>query len=100
MYTCGNNKNSENKSYVMANYIHLFYKVYLNNSISQMGLSTDEVGLVFLFCSILYGVSSPFWGYIADKYNNHWSMMAVGLFLSAIGLFILAPLPWLPVNKE
>jgi len=65
-----------------------------------MGLSTDEVGLVFLFCSILYGVSSPIWGHVADKYNNHWSMMAVGLITSAVGLFVLAPLPWLPVNKE
>lgn len=65
-----------------------------------MGLSIDEVGLVFLFCSILYGISSPFWGYIADKYDNHWSMMAVGLISSAIGLFILAPIPWLPVNNE
>ncbi|CAH1731452.1 unnamed protein product [Aphis gossypii] len=72
----------------------------LEPHLREMGLSTDEVGLVFLFCSILYGVSSPFWGYIADKYNNHWSMMAVGLFSSAIGLFILAPLPWLPVNKD
>lgn len=66
------------------------------NLISQMGLSTHEVGLVFLFCSILYGVSSPFWGYIADKYNNHWSMMAVGLLASTVGLFILAPIPFLP----
>lgn len=65
-----------------------------------MGLTIDEVGLVFLFCSVLYGVSSPFWGYIADKYNNHWSMMAIGLISSAIGLFILAPLPWLSVSKE
>lgn len=72
----------------------------LEPHLREMGLSTDEVGLVFLFCSILYGVSSPFWGYIADKYNNHWSMMAVGLFSSAIGLFILAPLPWLPVNQD
>lgn len=66
----------------------------------QMGLSTHEVGLVFLFCSILYGISSPFWGYIADKYDNHWSMMAIGLLTSTVGLFILAPLPWLSVNKE
>uniref|UniRef100_A0A2H8TGP9 MFS-type transporter C6orf192 n=1 Tax=Melanaphis sacchari TaxID=742174 RepID=A0A2H8TGP9_9HEMI len=72
----------------------------LEPHLREMGLSTDEVGLVFLFCSILYGVSSPFWGYIADKYNNHWSMMAVGLFSSAIGLFILAPLPWLPLNQD
>ncbi|XP_060845002.1 MFS-type transporter SLC18B1-like isoform X2 [Rhopalosiphum padi] len=72
----------------------------LEPHLREMGLSTHEVGLVFLFCSILYGVSSPFWGYIADKYNNHWSMMAVGLFSSAIGLFILAPLPWFPVNQD
>ncbi|KAL5236600.1 hypothetical protein ACI65C_004010 [Semiaphis heraclei] len=72
----------------------------LEPHLREMGLSTDEVGLVFLFCSILYGVSSPFWGYIADKYNNHWSMMAVGLFLSTIGLFILAPIPWLPMDRD
>ncbi|VVC37962.1 Hypothetical protein CINCED_3A013556 [Cinara cedri] len=72
----------------------------LEPHLREMGLSTDEVGLVFLFCSILYGLSSPFWGYMADKYNNHWSMMAVGLIASAIGLFILAPLSWLPVNKD
>ncbi|XP_025423082.1 MFS-type transporter SLC18B1-like isoform X2 [Sipha flava] len=72
----------------------------LEPHLREMGLSTDEVGLVFLFCSVLYGVSSPIWGYIADKYDNHWSMMAGGLLISAFGLFILAPIPWLPLDKD
>ncbi|XP_050426525.1 MFS-type transporter SLC18B1-like [Adelges cooleyi] len=72
----------------------------LEPHLREMGLSTDEVGLVFLFCSILYGVSSPCWGYLADKYNNHWSMMAAGLLASAVGLFILAPFTWLGVTED
>lgn len=38
---------------------------------------------------------SLLWGWLADKINNHWSMMAVGLAVSTASLLVLGPTPYL-----
>lgn len=62
----------------------------------QFNLTAEKIGLIFLLFSGLYGISSPAWGWLADKLNNHWSMMVVGLFMCTIGLLLLGPCPYLP----
>lgn len=63
-------------------------------------LSPEKIGLIFLLFSALYGVFSPIWGWLADRANNHWSMMVWGLLLCTIGLLLLGPSPLLPfLNK-
>lgn len=75
-------------------YLEPIYK--LTNCSFQFDLTPEQIGLIFLLFSGLYGLSSPAWGWLADKCNNHWSMMVVGLFTSTIGLLLLGPSPYIP----
>ncbi|CAG7827565.1 unnamed protein product [Allacma fusca] len=42
---------------------------------------------------MLYALSSPLWGYIADKMYHTWILMVIGLMCSAVGLLLLGPSP-------
>ncbi|XP_039745172.1 MFS-type transporter SLC18B1-like [Pararge aegeria] len=68
----------------------------LEPHLRQFGLSTNQIGLIFLLFSSLYGIFSPIWGWVADRVHNHWCMMVWGLFLSTIGLLLLGPCPFIP----
>ncbi|CAH1183609.1 unnamed protein product [Phaedon cochleariae] len=68
----------------------------LEPHLRQFNLSPEKVGLVFLLFSALYGISSPAWGWLADKVNNHWSMMVAGLLMCTVGLLLLGPCPFIP----
>ncbi|XP_050308679.1 MFS-type transporter SLC18B1-like [Anthonomus grandis grandis] len=72
----------------------------LEPHLRQFHLSPEKIGLIFLLFSGLYGLSSPAWGWLADKINNHWSMMVMGLILSTIGLLLLGPCPYIPGLKS
>lgn len=72
----------------------------LEPHLRQFNLSPEKVGLIFLLFSGLYGVSSPAWGWMADRVNNHWSMMVAGLFMCTIGLLLLGPCPFIPGIKS
>ncbi|CAK1599987.1 unnamed protein product [Parnassius mnemosyne] len=68
----------------------------LEPHLRQFGLSTNQIGLIFLLFSSLYGIFSPIWGWVADRVHNHWCMMVWGLFLSTVGLLLLGPCPFIP----
>ncbi|KAJ3654933.1 hypothetical protein Zmor_014084 [Zophobas morio] len=68
----------------------------LEPHLRQFNLTPEKIGLIFLLFSGLYGVSSPAWGWLADKINNHWSMMVIGLFMCTVGLLLLGPCPYIP----
>ncbi|XP_063834249.1 MFS-type transporter SLC18B1-like [Ostrinia nubilalis] len=68
----------------------------LEPHLRQFGLSTEQIGLIFLLFSSLYGIFSPIWGWVADRVHNHWCMMVWGLFLSTAGLLLLGPCPFIP----
>ncbi|XP_072935829.1 MFS-type transporter SLC18B1-like [Epargyreus clarus] len=68
----------------------------LEPHLRQFGLSTKQIGLIFLLFSSLYGIFSPIWGWVADRVHNHWCMMVWGLFLSTVGLLLLGPCPFIP----
>ncbi|XP_074027066.1 MFS-type transporter SLC18B1 isoform X2 [Leptinotarsa decemlineata] len=72
----------------------------LEPHLRRFDLSPEHMGLVFLLFSALYGISSPAWGWLADKVNNHWSMMIMGLVMCTIGLLLLGPCPILPFYNE
>ncbi|XP_012263079.1 MFS-type transporter SLC18B1-like isoform X2 [Athalia rosae] len=76
---------------VIASSTWSFLDPTLEPHLRQYSLSTKQVGLVFLLFSALYGICSPFWGWLADKTNSHWSMMTAGLLLSSVGLAVLGP---------
>ncbi|KAJ8733922.1 hypothetical protein PYW07_014473 [Mythimna separata] len=68
----------------------------LEPHLRQFDLSTEQIGLIFLLFSSLYGIFSPIWGWVADRVHNHWCMMVWGLFLSSFGLLLLGPCPFIP----
>lgn len=71
----------------------------LEPHLRQFNLSPEKIGLIFLLFSGLYGISSPAWGWLADKCNNHWSMMVAGLLMSTVGLLLLGPSPFFTFIK-
>lgn len=68
----------------------------LEPHLRQFNLSTEQIGLIFLLFSALYGIFSLIWGWVADRVHNHWCMMVWGLFLSTVGLILLGPCPFIP----
>ncbi|KAL4715239.1 hypothetical protein ACJJTC_007821 [Scirpophaga incertulas] len=68
----------------------------LEPHLRQFNLTTEQIGLIFLLFSSLYGIFSPIWGWVADRVHNHWCMMVWGLFLSTLGLLLLGPCPFIP----
>ncbi|GLG93155.1 Vesicular acetylcholine transporter [Gryllus bimaculatus] len=68
----------------------------LEPHLREFHLTPEKVGLIFLLFSALYGIFSPLWGWLADRVNNHWAMLTVGLFICSIGLLLLGPSPLLP----
>lgn len=71
----------------------------LEPHLRQLNLTSRETGIVFLIFSAFYGIFSPVWGYVGDKCNNHWSMMAIGLLGTAVSLVILGPSPILVIES-
>ncbi|XP_063230677.1 MFS-type transporter SLC18B1-like [Bacillus rossius redtenbacheri] len=83
---------------VVASNMWGFLDPTLEPHLRQFKLRPEQVGLVFLLFSGLYGLFSPLWGLLADRLNNHWSMMVVGLLLCTAGLVLLGPAPFLPFS--
>ncbi|XP_044750167.1 MFS-type transporter SLC18B1-like isoform X2 [Coccinella septempunctata] len=81
---------------VFASSTWAFLDPTLEPHLRQFDLTTGKVGLIFLLFSALYAIASPIWGWCADKVDNHWSMMVVGLFISTVGLLLLGPCPYIP----
>ncbi|XP_045472619.1 MFS-type transporter SLC18B1-like isoform X2 [Harmonia axyridis] len=81
---------------VFASSTWAFLDPTLEPHLRQFNLSPGKVGLIFLLFSALYAISSPIWGWCADKVDNHWAMMVIGLFLSTVGLLLLGPCPYIP----
>ncbi|KAG8228760.1 hypothetical protein J437_LFUL008201 [Ladona fulva] len=59
-------------------------------------LTTEQMGLIFLLFSAVYAISSPIWGWVADRITNHWLMMFWGLLASTAGLLLMGPSPLIP----
>lgn len=72
----------------------------LEPHLREFNLSPEEIGLIFLLFSALYGISSPLWGWLTDKINNHWTMMVWGMLFSTLALLLLGPCPYIPFLKN
>ncbi len=58
---------------------------------TQFDLPPLHLGLLFLVTATSYALSSPFWGWLADKYDHGDAMMVTGLSFTALSLFLLGP---------
>lgn len=70
----------------------------LEPHLRQFDISPTETGLIFLLFSAIYGISSPLWGWLADR-AAPWPLMTTGLALTSLGLMLLGPSPLLPFLK-
>ncbi|XP_025834587.1 MFS-type transporter SLC18B1 isoform X2 [Agrilus planipennis] len=70
-----------------------FLEPTLEPHLRKFSLSPENVGLVFLLTSAMYGISSPFFGWITDSFNCYWYLMPTGLLFSGISLLFLGPSP-------
>ncbi|KAF5270508.1 hypothetical protein FQA39_LY08386 [Lamprigera yunnana] len=81
---------------VVVSCVWAFLDPTLEPHLRELNLSSEQIGLIFLLFSALYGISSPFWGWLTDKLNNHWSMMIWGMLFSSFALLLLGPFPYIP----
>lgn len=63
----------------------------LEPHLRDFGLDSEIVGLLFLLMSAFYVISSPIWGWIADRLPDNRILLIPGFFISAIGMLILGP---------
>ncbi|XP_059907225.1 MFS-type transporter SLC18B1-like [Gadus macrocephalus] len=70
-------------------------------AIEKFGLSPGYVGLLFLGVSLPYGLSSPVFGFFADKYptSRRWFLILGGL-LSGLCFCFLGPAPFLHITSQ
>ncbi|XP_018321088.1 MFS-type transporter SLC18B1-like [Agrilus planipennis] len=68
----------------------------LEPHLRQFNLQPEKVGLIFLMFSSIYAIFSPIWGWLCDRFQDHWSMMVWGLILNTISLLCVGPCPFLP----
>ena len=77
------------------NYKNYFIQIILHCNIllfsCQFNLPPVHLGLLFLLTSASYTISSPFWGWLSDKYDHGSWMMIIGLSFTSLSLLLLGP---------
>ncbi|PIK57103.1 putative MFS-type transporter SLC18B1 [Apostichopus japonicus] len=72
----------------------------LSPHLLSFDLSAPLVAVSFLLMGGVYALTSPLWGYLADKKKNTRFMMVIGFYLSAISYLLLGPSPLLNLPKQ
>jgi len=67
-----------------------------------LGLSSFQVGTLFMVEGGSYGLSLPIWGYLCDAKTKSASklVMIIGAVLVSVGFLVIGPLPLLPFSKS
>nr|XP_018903402.1 PREDICTED: MFS-type transporter SLC18B1-like [Bemisia tabaci] len=85
---------------MVASTVWAFLDPTLEPHLRELNLTSTEMGLIFLLFSALYGLSSPLWGWLADRLDHHWGMMVVGLLFSTVALLLLGPSPIIAYSRN
>ncbi|KAJ8020511.1 MFS-type transporter SLC18B1 [Holothuria leucospilota] len=72
----------------------------LSLHLSSFNLSPSLVAVAFLLIGGMYAVTSPIWGYIADKKKCTKIMMVLGYYVSTICYLLLGPSPILKLPND
>lgn len=67
--------------------------------ISQFGLSSVDVGFVFIISGGTYALVAPVIGYVCDTGINPKKIMIIGTVLTVISYSIVGPAPFVPLKK-
>ncbi|XP_070535146.1 MFS-type transporter SLC18B1-like [Ptychodera flava] len=61
--------------------------------------TTTAVAFLFFLIGVGFGVSSPIWGLVADKFNIFRELNLIGLAIGAVGYFLVGPAPFLHLDR-
>ncbi|XP_071944869.1 MFS-type transporter SLC18B1-like [Antedon mediterranea] len=70
-----------------------FLEPTLSQELQKFNLDAFETGSVFLLMGVAFSISSPIFGFLADKYNCPRKVVIFGYFGSIIGYIITGPWP-------
>ncbi|XP_071946856.1 MFS-type transporter SLC18B1-like [Antedon mediterranea] len=68
----------------------------LSLELEQFNLNSIQVGSVFLLLGLVYGFTSPFFGWLAEGRVSSRKLVIGGMFIAFVGYIILGP--WPPLN--
>ena len=74
--------------------------IYRYKFLLQFKLSSAMIGLLFLLLAATYAISSPFWGWLAEKAEDTDVLMVVGLIISGGALLFLGPAPFIASENQ
>ncbi|KAL3889785.1 hypothetical protein ACJMK2_002113 [Sinanodonta woodiana] len=63
----------------------------LEPHLRQFNLDPEIIGILFLIMAAAYAVTSPIWGWLADKLPDNRILLIPGFVFAALGLLLLGP---------
>uniref|UniRef100_A0A2C9LRP1 Major facilitator superfamily (MFS) profile domain-containing protein n=1 Tax=Biomphalaria glabrata TaxID=6526 RepID=A0A2C9LRP1_BIOGL len=78
----------------------MFLDPTFSKHLKQFDLSPALIGLIFVITPGLYGLTSPFWGYISDTKNMNGRLIFLGNLMCGISYLLIGPSPYLPFIPE
>lgn len=85
--------------YVHNTYVRLFYSCIICKFDPQFGLSSVDVGFVFIITGGTYAFIAPVIGYVCDTGLNPKKIMILGSILTVVSYAIVGPAPFVPLSK-
>ncbi|XP_029342889.1 MFS-type transporter SLC18B1 isoform X1 [Acyrthosiphon pisum] len=76
-----------------------YYSATLEPHIRGFGLSSVEVGFVFIITGGTYALIAPVIGYVCDTGLNPKKIMIIGTILTVISYSLVGPAPFMPIEK-
>ena len=76
-----------------------FLQTTLEPYLRGMNMSTIDIALMWVLFGVFYGLTSPFGGFICDRYSAS-AVSIVGHFFMILTFALIGPLPFLPFSKS
>ncbi|XP_062591163.1 MFS-type transporter SLC18B1-like [Saccostrea cucullata] len=76
---------------IVASFIWSILDPTLEPHLREFDLGPELIGVLFLVMSAFYAISSPIWGWVADRCPDNRLLMIPGFLFSAVGMALLGP---------
>lgn len=77
-----------------------FIMITLSLHLQQFSLTIMEIGSIYLFLFLAYGVSSPLTGKLADRYGCEFLLQAYGSLILVGAFALIGPAAYMPFKPE
>lgn len=77
-----------------------FLSATLEPHLRQFQLKPFQMGLMFVVNGAVYGLTTPFWGGLCDKYDVAKHLCAVGAMFGIVAYLFIGPVPFLPLDTS